>query len=144
MSRTAITLFRTLSKFDNFIPKLDAQILSLHHTFPLFNGFILNSKELNQDEAQKEPQKEQKTGGGPQLPPEGLLEDFAKLDLRVGTITECWKHPESEKLYCEKIDIGGEIREIGSGLQQFVPISDMSGLVVVLVNLKPRKLGGID
>jgi len=61
------------------------------------------------------------------------LKDFVNIDIRVGEIKECWKvlldiilfifnylpnkHPESENLYCEKIDIGGgEIREIASGL----------------------------
>lgn len=43
-------------------------------------------------------------------------EDFQKVDIRVGRIVECWKHPESENLYCEKIDIGTEIRQIASGL----------------------------
>jgi len=71
------------------------------------------------------------------------LADFAKLDIRIGKITECWKHPESEKLYCEKIDIGFETREIGSGLQQFVTLEEMTtGLVCVLANLKTRKLAG--
>ena len=43
------------------------------------------------------------------------------LDVRVGRVVEVWKHPESCKLYCEKIDIGGgEIREIASGLQEHV------------------------
>lgn len=52
------------------------------------------------------------------------------------------QHPESEKLYCEEINIGGEVRQIASGLQAFVPIEDMSGLVLVLTNLKGRKLAG--
>jgi tRNA-binding EMAP/Myf-like protein len=43
-------------------------------------------------------------------------EDFQKVDIRVGRIVECWKHPESENLYCEKIDIGTEVRQIASGL----------------------------
>eukprot|EP01017_Pseudomicrothorax_dubius_P008064 TRINITY_DN12610_c0_g2_i2.p1 TRINITY_DN12610_c0_g2~~TRINITY_DN12610_c0_g2_i2.p1 ORF type:complete len:210 (+),score=76.23 TRINITY_DN12610_c0_g2_i2:49-678(+) len=74
--------------------------------------------------------------------PPGTLEDYPKMDIRVGRIIECWKHPESDKLWCEKIDIGTEIREIASGLQKFVPQDQMSGLVLVLVNLKPRKLAG--
>lgn len=53
---------------------------------------------------------------------------------------ECWKHPDSQKLYCEKINIGGEVREIASGLQEFVPHEDMKGLVIVMANLKPRPL----
>lgn len=66
------------------------------------------------------------------------------LDIRVGKIVECWKHPESTKLYCEKIDIGnGEIREIASGLQEFVPMEVMQGaMVVVICNLRARKLAG--
>mmetsp|Transcript_8687 Transcript_8687/g.10718 ORF Transcript_8687/g.10718 Transcript_8687/m.10718 type:complete len:163 (+) Transcript_8687:2838-3326(+) len=66
------------------------------------------------------------------------------MDLRVGKIVEVWKHPESEKLYCEKIDIGnGEIRSIASGLQQFVPIEQMQDAhVVVICNLRQKKLGG--
>jgi aminoacyl tRNA synthase complex-interacting multifunctional protein 1 len=39
------------------------------------------------------------------------------MDIRVGKIVEVWKHPDSTKLYCEKIDIGnGVIRQIASGL----------------------------
>lgn len=66
------------------------------------------------------------------------------MDIRVGKIVEVWKHPESTKLYCEKIDIGnGEIREIASGLQEFVPIEVMQGaMVVVICNLRARKLAG--
>jgi len=91
-------------------------------------------KEQKPAPAKKEESKE--------LPPP-TIEDFAKIDIRVGKIVECWKHPESDKLYCEKIDIGGEIREIASGLQKFVPQDEMtSGLVLVMANLKPRKLAG--
>ena len=47
-----------------------------------------------------------------------VVPDIAQMDIRVGKIVEVWKHPESDKLYCEKIDIGnGEIRQIASGLQ---------------------------
>lgn len=73
-----------------------------------------------------------------------VVPDIAQMDIRVGKIVECWKHPDSDKLWCEKIDIGnGEIREIASGLQQFVPLATMQGAtVVVLCNLKAKKLGG--
>lgn len=66
-------------------------------------------------------------------------------DLRVGRIVECTRHPESAKLYIEKIDLGeGKLRTIGSGLQEFVPIEQMTeGLCVVFANLKPRKLADI-
>jgi len=65
--------------------------------------------------------------------------------LRVGKIVECEKHPDSEKLYIEKIDLGeGELRTIGSGLQMFCTMDDMlSGLCVVFANLKVKKLAGV-
>lgn len=44
-------------------------------------------------------------------------DNFIMCDLRVGNITSCIKHPESEKLYIEQIDLGeGEDRTIASGL----------------------------
>ena len=44
--------------------------------------------------------------------------DFAKLDIRVGELVEVWNHPESTKLYCEKISCGDdEPREVCSGLR---------------------------
>ena len=66
-------------------------------------------------------------------------------DLRVGKIFECTRHPESAKLYVEKIDLGeGRLRTIGSGLQEFVPIDQMTqGLCIVFANLKPRKLADV-
>ena len=87
------------------------------------------------------------------------LEDFAKLDLRVGEIVECWKaktyfsafhlivlifskHLDSENLYCLKVDMGDEIREIATGLQKFVKIDEMKGLVCALINIKPKKVAG--
>jgi aminoacyl tRNA synthase complex-interacting multifunctional protein 1 len=71
--------------------------------------------------------------------------DPSKLDIRVGLITKCWAHPESDKLYCEEIDCGEEaVRSIASGLRAFYPnSSDIENrLVLVLANLKERPLAG--
>jgi methionine--tRNA ligase beta chain len=67
------------------------------------------------------------------------------MDFRIGKIIECEVVAGSENLYKELIDIGnGEIRTIASGLQKYVKIEDMKDkLCVVLVNLKPRNLGGL-
>lgn len=64
------------------------------------------------------------------------------MDIRVGKIVEAWPNPNSDKLYNEKIDMGnGEIRTIASGLRHHVTLEDMQGaMVVVLTNLKPRKI----
>ena len=60
---------------------------------------------------------------------------------------ECKPHPNSEKLYIEKIDLGepeGRIRTIVSGLQQFVTLEEMlADKVIVFANMKPKKLADI-
>ena len=77
-------------------------------------------------------------------PPVDDSENIEKLDIRVGQIVDVWKHPDSVKLYCEKIDLGeSEPRQIASGLQEFVPLEKMqNAMVVVLANLKAKKLAG--
>ena len=73
------------------------------------------------------------------------FEDFAKAEILVGEIVEVWNHPESDKLYCEKVRIGpGEkdVRTIASGLRKNIPVEGMKGKVLVFANLKPRKLAG--
>lgn len=103
-----------------------------------------SEKKEKKEKEPKEPKAEKKPAKAAEKTIDEITaEDFARLDIRVGKIVECWKHPESDYLYCEKIDIGEEVREIGSGLQQCVPIAEMtSGLVLILSNLKARKLGG--
>ena len=49
-----------------------------------------------------------------------------KCDLRVGRVVECEPHPDSEKLYREKVDVGEpELRDIGSGLKGKIPVEEM-------------------
>ena len=69
---------------------------------------------------------------------------FASLDIRVGEITKVWHHPDSEKLFCEEIDVGEEApKPIASGLRHFYTTEEMANRkVLVLCNLKPAKLGG--
>ena len=55
-----------------------------------------------------------------------MFDIFKLCDLRVGKIVECKKHPDSEKLYIEQIDVGeGSLRTIGSGLQPFCTMEEM-------------------
>lgn len=67
-----------------------------------------------------------------------------QLDLRVGRITSCKKHETADKLYCETIDVGEkEDRSIASGLVPHYALEEMQDrLVVVVCNLKPRKMQG--
>ena len=72
-------------------------------------------------------------------------EDFAKMDLRVGTILEAEKMPKANKLLILKIDTGIDVRTIVSGIaESFSPEEIIGKRVTVLVNLAPRNLRGVD
>lgn len=71
-------------------------------------------------------------------------DDFAKLDLRVGTILECVEKEGSEKLLRLTVDFGEEgTRNILSGIKQWYKPTDLIGKQFVFVfNLAPRKMMG--
>lgn len=72
-------------------------------------------------------------------------EDFAKLDLRTGTILEAEKVPKADKLLKLRIDLGSEQRTIVSGIAaHFDPAKIIGQQVVVVTNLAPRTLRGIE
>ncbi len=72
-------------------------------------------------------------------------DDFAKLDLRVAKIIEVADHPNADKLLCLKIDLGGEQRQIIAGLKKHYAHESLLGKeVVVVTNLEPRKMRGIE
>lgn len=68
------------------------------------------------------------------------------MDIRIGRIVEVSRHPDADALYVEKIDLGeAEPRSVVSGLVNFVPIEEMLNRdVVVLCNLKPAKMRGVE
>ncbi|WP_375323337.1 methionine--tRNA ligase [Flagellimonas sp. GZD32] len=72
-------------------------------------------------------------------------DDFAKLDMRVGTIIEAEKMPKANKLLVLKVDTGLDTRTIVSGIaESFKPEDIIGKKVTVLVNLAPRKLRGVE
>ena len=77
--------------------------------------------------------------------PEIGIEDFEKVELKVGTVVECQKVEKADKLLCSKIDLGeGRLRTIVSGIAKYYSPEEMIGKqVVVVTNLKPVKLRGI-
>ncbi len=73
------------------------------------------------------------------------IEDFAKIDLRVGLIKECVKAENSDKLLVLQLDMGSEIRQVVSGIAKFYTPDELIGKKVIVVsNLKPVKLRGIE
>lgn len=72
------------------------------------------------------------------------IDDFDKLDLRVGKVIEAKKHPEADKLLVFTIQSGNHTRQIISGIAKFYNPEDLIGKNIVYVaNLKPRKLRGL-
>lgn len=75
--------------------------------------------------------------------PEIAIDDFNKVDLVVGEILECRKHPKADKLLVSKVRMGDEVRQIVSGVAASYSPEEMVGKhVVVVANLKPVKLRG--
>lgn len=73
------------------------------------------------------------------------IEDFAKVQLKIGKVISCEKVEKADKLLCSKIDLGEEQpRTIVSGIAKWYTPEQMVGKSVVVVsNLKPAKLRGI-
>ena len=84
------------------------------------------------------------TGPNP-LKPEIVFDDFAKIDLRVGTIIEAKKVEKADKLLELLVDLGFEQRTILSGIAMHFNPEDIIGKQVTIVaNLAPRKMRGVE
>ena len=71
------------------------------------------------------------------------IEDFDRLELRIGQIMKCEAVKGSKKLLCSQVRIGSEMRQIVSGIHKFYEPEEMVGKkVAVVCNLKPVKLAG--
>ena len=83
----------------------------------------------------------------PVLParPEISFDDFAKIDMRIGTVLEASKVEKSKKLLKLKVDTGLDTRTVLSGIAEHYAPEDLVGRqVTILVNLAPRKMMGIE
>ena len=73
------------------------------------------------------------------------IEDFAKVEMRVGQVKTAERIVGADKLLKLTVDIGSEVRQICAGIAQFYePESLIGRKVVVVVNLAPRKLRGVE
>lgn len=80
-----------------------------------------------------------------ELKPEIQFEDFDKIDLRVGTIISAEKHPDADKLLVFQVKMDTEVRQVISGVaKDFSPEEMIGKKVIVVANLKPRKLRGME
>lgn len=99
-------------------------------------------QQLRQDATKPQPAKpEQK----PQAAAQIGIEDFSAVELRVAQIVACEPVPKSDKLLRIEADLGGENRQIVSGIAPVYTPADLIGKkVIVVANLKPAKLRGVE
>ena len=73
------------------------------------------------------------------------FEEFAKLDIRIGKIIGVEDHPNADKLYLIKVDLGDEVRQLVAGLKKYYKKEELlNRYVAVITNLEPKKLRGIE
>jgi len=95
------------------------------------------------DDKQPTTKNQQPGTGNPK--PEIQYDDFAKLELKVGTVISCEKVEKADKLLRLEVDLGDEKRTIVSGIALHYNAGEMIGKqVVVVANLAPRKMRGIE
>lgn len=94
---------------------------------------------------EKQAEDDTETKTYPPLSDEIVFEDFLKPDLRSGKVIEAEKVPKSTKLLRLQVDLGFEKRQILSGIAEYFEPTDVVGKhVVVVANLKPRRMLGYE
>ncbi len=97
-----------------------------------------------ENEAKAEPVKEDKKEEKKDEKTEISIEDFAKVELKVGVVLESANVEGADKLLVSKIKIGDEVRQIVSGIAKYYKPEELVGKkVAVVTNLKPVKLRGV-
>ncbi|WP_069999566.1 methionine--tRNA ligase [Cellulosilyticum sp. I15G10I2] len=129
----------TAKKGENMFPRIDkekeleALELASAQTQPAQKETKPEDKEKPQQEKQEAEQLEYIT-----------IDDFAKVELKIGEVIECERVPKADKLLVSKIKIGEEVRQIVSGIAKYYTPEEFVGKkVVVVTNLKPVKLRGL-
>lgn len=80
----------------------------------------------------------------PQVPATITFDDFAKVELRVGTVLECVPHPNADRLLVVQVELAnGERRQVCAGIRAFYQPEQLIGKqVIVVANLAPRTMRG--
>lgn len=111
--------------------------------FPRIDIAKKEAKEKNvEDKVQEQVRTMKPESSGPE--PIGI-EDFAKIDLRVGRVVSAERVEKSDKLIKLKVDIGAEVRQVVAGIgKSYTPDELIDKTIVIVANLRPAKLMGIE
>lgn len=79
-------------------------------------------------------------------PAKTTIDDFRKLEFKVGKVMECLPHSNADRLYVLKVDVGnGETRQVVAGIRASYTPEELTGKsVVVVMNLQPAMLRGVE
>jgi methionyl-tRNA synthetase len=110
------------------------------------------SEELPGENPEKKPEEklESKSESKPEEKPAEQssrisIDEFAKVHMRVGQVLEAEKIEGSRKLLKLRVDIGDEVRQVVAGISEvYAPEDLLNKKVVLVVNLKPAKLMGVE
>jgi len=141
------TDFESLSTFDGTVP-----FDKINEPSPLFARMDLEKK-LAAIEAALEEKKalvevpEESSEEEEEINDDGVgilsFDEFLKIKMKVGQIIEVKDHPNADKLYLLKVDIGSEVRQVVAGLKKYYsPDALLDKKVVLVANLEPAKLRG--
>ncbi len=73
------------------------------------------------------------------------IDEFRRLDLRVGTVRSADLHPKADRLLVLRVDVGGEERQLVAGIRaHYAPEELIGRQVVVVANLAPAALRGVE
>ena len=100
--------------------------------------------EEEKKEEKKAEKKKEKENKEPEIPSEISIDDFFKVQMKVGVVLESKPVEGADKLLVSKIKIGDEVRQIVSGIAKYYSPDELIGKkVIVVTNLKPVKLRGV-
>ncbi|MBD1571760.1 methionine--tRNA ligase [Vibrio sp. S17_S38] len=124
-----VTKFKAL--FNRIDPKhVEAMIEASKEDAAVEMAAKAQSEKTTQTELDKEP-----------VADEIEFDDFAKIDMRIAKIISCEAVPKADKLLKFQLDIGGETRQVFSGIKSAYTPEELEGkLTVMVANLKPRKM----
>ncbi|HPQ20341.1 MAG TPA: methionine--tRNA ligase [Saprospiraceae bacterium] len=115
------------------------------HLFTRIDDEVIENQISQLEQSQKESENNTTNTSHKPLKNEITFDDFAKLDLRTGTIIEAEKVPKADKLLKLTVDLGFEKRTVVSGIaEHYDPENIIGNRVTLLANLAPRKLRGIE
>ncbi len=142
------TTYETLAAFDA------CKTISVGEATPLFarideakkleevSADIFGGEKEKKEEKKKDKKQEKKPES--EIPSEIGIDDFAKVEMKVGVVLESKRVEGADKLLVSQIKIGDEIRQIISGIAKYYKPEELVGKkVVVVTNLKPVKLRGV-